>query len=95
MCYGSGRAAARRVDAQTLQASPLVRPGKVPREQVHPAHMLGALCLFGLLCANSLRFLFVFVLRYFFRKIIKSQDNFIVQAHLQIRDLKIFPLAKV
>lgn len=40
------------VDAQTLQAYSLVCPGKVPREQVHLAHMLGALWLFGLLCAD-------------------------------------------
>lgn len=45
-------AGVRCVDAQTLQAHSLVCPGTDPREQVHLAHMMGALCLFGLLCAN-------------------------------------------
>lgn len=48
-------AGVRCVDAQTLQAYSLVCPGKVPREQVHLAHMLGALWLFGLLCADWLK----------------------------------------
>lgn len=39
-------AGVRCVDAQTLQAYSRVCPGKVPREQVHLAHMLGALWLF-------------------------------------------------
>lgn len=47
-------AGVRCVDAQTLQAYSLVCPGKVPREQVHLAHMLGALWLLGLQCADWL-----------------------------------------
>lgn len=47
-------AGVRCADAQTLQAYSLVCPGKVPREQVHLAHMLGALWLLGLLCADWL-----------------------------------------
>ena len=47
-------AGVRCADAQTLQAYSLVCPGKDPREQVHLAHMLGALWLFGLLCADWL-----------------------------------------
>lgn len=54
-------AGVRCADAQTLQAYSLVCPGKDPREQVHLAHMLGALWLFGLLCADWLG-----LQRYFF-----------------------------
>lgn len=53
-------AGVRCVDAQTLQAYALVCPGKVPREQIHLAHMLGALWLFCLLCADWLGFSFLF-----------------------------------
>lgn len=48
-------AGVRCVYEQTLQAYSPVCPGKVPREHVHLAHMLWALWLFGLLCADWLR----------------------------------------
>lgn len=63
-------AGVRCVDAQTLQAYSPVCPGKVPREQVHLAHMLGALWLFGLLCADWLGFFSSFFL-FLFSKIMK------------------------
>lgn len=52
MCYRAVLAYVRCVDAQTLQAYSPICPGRDPREQVHLAHMLGALWLLGLLCAH-------------------------------------------
>lgn len=51
-------AAVRCADAQTSHALRLVCPGEVPREQVHPAHVMGVHWLLGLLRADWLGLLF-------------------------------------
>ena len=73
-------AGVRCVDAQTLQAYSLVCPGKVPREQLHLAHMMGALWLLGLQRADWLRLLFfpsslVTIRKRYFRGVNRSQDG--------------------